>query len=87
MCVQRRNKGGRLVNRGGSKSEKCPGKKERGGRDTLSRDRMGEKDMEEVIGGSHLRALVVCRHRNRNGIDQLTLKMVSVNKVSAVRLS
>ena len=36
---------------------------------------MGEKDMGEVIGGSHLRALVVCRNRNRDGIDQLTLKM------------
>ena len=31
--------------------------------------------MGEVIGGSHLRALVVCRHRNRDGFDQLTLKM------------
>ena len=31
--------------------------------------------MGEVIGGSHLRALVVGRHRNRDGIDQLTLKM------------
>ena len=36
---------------------------------------MGEKDMGEVIGGSHLRALVVYRPRNRDGIDQLTLKM------------
>ena len=36
---------------------------------------MGEKDMGEVIGGSHLHALVVCWHQSSIGIDQLTLKM------------
>ena len=36
---------------------------------------MGEKDMREMIGGSHFSAQVGSRHRNRNGIDQLTLKM------------
>ena len=36
---------------------------------------MGEKDMGERIGGSHLRPLVDWWHRNRDAIHQLTLKM------------
>ena len=35
---------------------------------------MGEKDMGERIGGSHLRPLVAWWYRNRDAIDQLTLK-------------
>ncbi len=61
---------------GGVQSEKCAGKKVRGGKGTLSSDRMGETDMGEMIGGPHFSAQVGSRHRNRNGIDQLTLKMV-----------
>ena len=35
---------------------------------------MGEKDMGERIGGSHLRPLVAWWYRNIDAIDQLTLK-------------
>ena len=63
------------VQKGGEKSEKSENEKDRRRKDALSSARMGEKDMGEVIGGSHLRALVVYRHRNRDGMDQLTLKM------------
>ena len=47
------------VQKGGEKSEKSENEKDRRRKDALSSARMGEKDVGERIGGSHLWALVL----------------------------
>ena len=53
-CVHRAKEETEGVQKGGEKSEKSKNEKDRRRKDALSSARMGEKDMGEMIGGSHL---------------------------------